>query len=112
MALIGSGGMSHKFWPLDVIPRTRRFRPDDVISPEARAIDERILELWARRRSRRRLDLYPEYRRFHPEGFFGHYLMLVGALGGRACRVPGRQLSDYENAVGTGQVHVWFDVAG
>ena len=38
--------------------------------------------------------------------------MLVGALGGRECRTPGRQLSDYENAVGTGQVHVWFDIAG
>ena len=56
------------------------------------------------------IDLYPEYRRFSPEGFFGHYLMLGGALGGRACHAKGVQLSDYENAVGTAQAHVWFEL--
>jgi hypothetical protein len=40
---------------------------------------------------------------------FGHYLMMVGAIGGRACTAPGRAYSEYENAIGTGQVHVWFD---
>jgi hypothetical protein len=29
-------------------------------------------------------------------------------MGGRACRAPGTRLSAYENAVGTGQVHVLF----
>jgi 3,4-dihydroxyphenylacetate 2,3-dioxygenase len=112
VALIGSGGMSHTFWPMDVILDHASFRPEDVVSPEARAIDERILAHWRDGDHTAVVDLYPEYRRFHPEGFFGHYLMLVGALGGRGCRAPGRQLSEYENAVGTGQVHVWFDVAG
>lgn len=111
VALIGSGGMTHTFWPMDVILDHATFRPDDLISPEARAIDERVLAHWRDGDHAAVLDMYPEYRRFHPEGFFGHYLMLVGALGGRDCRSPGRQLSDYENAVGTGQVHVWFDVA-
>lgn len=111
VALIGSGGMSHTFWPMDVIVDHASFRPEDVISPEARAIDERILFHWRDGDHAAVLDLYPQYRRFRPEGFFGHYLMLVGALGGRDCRAPGRQLSEYENAVGTGQVHVWFDVA-
>jgi 3,4-dihydroxyphenylacetate 2,3-dioxygenase len=56
------------------------------------------------------LELYPEYlKRFHPEGRFAHYLMAVGAIGGAACRTRGEQLSEYENAVGTGQVHVFFD---
>ena len=111
VALIGSGGMSHTFWPMDTILDHATFRPEDVVSPEARAIDERILAHWRDGDHAAVVDLYPEYRRFHPEGFFGHYLMLVGALGGRACRARGRQLSEYENAVGTGQVHVWFDVA-
>jgi 3,4-dihydroxyphenylacetate 2,3-dioxygenase len=111
VALVGSGGMSHTFWPMDTILDHASFRPEDVVSPEARAIDERILAYWRDGDHAAVVDLYPEYRRFHPEGFFGHYLMLVGALGGRACRARGRQLSEYENAVGTGQVHVWFDVA-
>ena len=111
VALIGSGGMSHTFWPMDTILDHASFRPEEVISPEARAFDERIVDLWREGKHAAVLDLYPEYRRFHPEGFFGHYLMLAGALGGRDCRAPGRALSEYENAVGTGQVHVWFDVA-
>ncbi len=111
VALIGSGGMSHTFWPMDTILDHASFRPEDVISPEARAFDERIVDLWREGDHAAVLDLYPEYRRFHPEGFFGHYLMLAGALGGRDCRAPGAQLSEYENAVGTGQIHVWFDVA-
>ena len=58
----------------------------EIVSPEARAIDERILAYWRDGDHAAVVDLYPEYRRFHPEGLFGHYLMLVGALGGRACR--------------------------
>lgn len=111
VALIGSGGMSHTFWPMDTILDHASFRPEEVISPEARAFDERIVDLWREGMHAAVLELYPEYRRFRPEGFFGHYLMLAGALGGRDCRAPGRALSEYENAVGTGQIHVWFDVA-
>jgi 3,4-dihydroxyphenylacetate 2,3-dioxygenase len=35
---------------------------------------------------------------------------MMGALGGKACRARGTQLSEYENAAGTGNVHVWFDL--
>ena len=35
--------------------------------------------------------------------------MAVAAAGGADCTAPGRLYSEYENAVGTGQVHVWFD---
>lgn len=55
------------------------------------------------------LDTMPEFLRFKPEARFGHYLMMIGALGERACTAPGRLYSAYENSVGTGQVHVWFD---
>ena len=40
---------------------------------------------------------------------FGHYLMMVAAIGGRECVAPGVLYSDYENSIGTGQVHVWFE---
>jgi hypothetical protein len=68
------------------------------------------MELWTRGDHAAVLELYPDYlRRFHPEGRFAHYLMALGAIGGADCRVRGEQLSAYENAVGTGQAHVWFD---
>jgi 3,4-dihydroxyphenylacetate 2,3-dioxygenase len=35
--------------------------------------------------------------------------MMAGALGERCCTAPGRQYGEYENSVGTGQAHVWFD---
>jgi hypothetical protein len=43
-------------------------------------------------------------------GGFGHYLLALGAMGGAACTAHGAQLSEYENAVGTGQVHVLFEL--
>ena len=55
------------------------------------------------------IDTMDEYYAAKPEGAFGHYLMMVGALGGRDCKARGRLFSDYENSVGTSQVHVWFD---
>ena len=108
MALLASGGMSHRFWPMDTILQHGGWDPKDVHTPEAVAIDRKILGLWSAGDHAAVIDLYPEYRRFSPEGFFAHYLMLAGALGGRACHAKGIQLSDYENAVGTAQAHVWF----
>jgi hypothetical protein len=35
--------------------------------------------------------------------------MMVAALGGAAVTAPGRAYSAYENSVGTGQMHIWFD---
>jgi 3,4-dihydroxyphenylacetate 2,3-dioxygenase len=110
VALLASGGMSHRFWPMDTILQHGGWDPKDIHSPEAVAIDHRILALWSAGNHEAVIDLYPEYRGFAPEGFFGHYLMLAGALGGRACAAKGIALSDYENAVGTAQAHVWFEL--
>ena len=51
----------------------------------------------------------PDYLPHEPEAGFGHYLATVASVGGDRCRAPGSQFSDYENATGTSQVHVWFD---
>jgi 3,4-dihydroxyphenylacetate 2,3-dioxygenase len=110
VALLAAGGMSHAFWPMDVILEHSSYAPEHVISREARAFDERVLALWADGDHAAVIDGYRNYRRFCPEGHFGHYLMMVGALGGRVCRARGTKMSEYENAVGTGQVHVWFDL--
>jgi hypothetical protein len=35
--------------------------------------------------------------------------MMIGALGEGECTARGRQYGNYENSIGTGQVHIWFD---
>jgi 3,4-dihydroxyphenylacetate 2,3-dioxygenase len=109
VAVLGSGGMSHEFWPLDSIRRHFGYDAEHLISSDARRTDGHILSLWERGEHSAVVELYPEYQRqYHPEGRFAHYLMGLGAMGGASCRVPGVRLSEYENAVGTGQVHVLF----
>ena len=109
VAILGSGGMSHEFWPLEVIRDHFAYDAAHVISRDAWVMDHRILELWKAGDHAAVLELYPEYARKHqPEGRFAHYLIALGAIGGAACRARGVQLSEYENAVGTGQVHVLF----
>ena len=110
VGILASGGMSHKFPPLD---NSRAHTPNaaaHVITSEARAFDENVLTQWTRGDHAGVIDSYPEYERFKPEGRLGHYLIMAGALGGRDWTATGTQLSDYENAFGTGQVHVWFDL--
>lgn len=111
VALLASGGMAHRFWPMDEMLAHGGFDPEQCVSAEAVETDRWILDRWADGDHAAVIDRLPDIARFSPEGYFGHYLMLVGALGGRQCRAPGRTLSAYENAVGTGQVHVWFDLA-
>ena len=109
VAILGSGGMSHTFWPLASIREHFAYDAAHVIDAEARAMDAKILEHWRLGEHAAVLELYPEYASKHrPEGRFGHYLIALGALGGARCTTRGTQLSDYENAVGTGQVHVLF----
>lgn len=109
VVLIASGGMSHRFWSLDELDAHEASDPIHIVTPEARAADEARLEWWQQGDHARVIDHMDEYRQHKPEGMFGHYLIMVGALGGRDCKVVGRRFSDYENATGTGQAHVWFD---
>jgi hypothetical protein len=55
------------------------------------------------------LETMPEFYRFRPEARFGHYLMMIGAVGEGNCTATGRRYGEYENSVGTGQVHYWFN---
>ena len=77
--------------------------------PENAASDKRALELFQQGRHDTVLENWDnEYRRIPWEAFGAHYLQMIGALGGPACRAKGEPLSDYENARGTGNIHVWF----
>lgn len=72
-------------------------------------MDEKVIQLLREGKHADVINLMPEFRKYSPEGRFGHYLMMVGALGGSKCTAPGVQFSEYEASVGTGQVHIWFE---
>ncbi|MBM2614609.1 catechol 1,2-dioxygenase [Actinoplanes sp. LDG1-06] len=107
--LIASGAMSHTFWPLRRLRDHEAAEVEHIFTPEAAAADAERLEWFAAGDHARVLDTMPQFFRFKPEARFGHYLMMIGALGEGDCTAPGRRYGEYENSVGTGQVHVWFD---
>lgn len=107
--VLASGGMSHTFHRLKELGRHEASDPVHIITPEARAADEERIAWMEAGDHARVIDGMDAYHPHNPEGGFGHYLAMAAAIGGRDCTAPGRTLSDYENATGTGQVHVWFD---
>jgi 3,4-dihydroxyphenylacetate 2,3-dioxygenase len=109
VVVLASGGMSHEFWPLRQLRQHESSDPSHIITPEARRADEERLEWFARGDHARVIDTMAGYLRHKPEARFGHYLMMVAAVGGRDCVATGERFSDYENSIGTGQVHVWFE---
>lgn len=109
VVVLASGGMSHTFWPLKQIAKHEASDPVHIITPEARAADEERLEWMKAGDHARIVDTMEDYFHHAPEGDFGHYLMMLGSVGGRKCVARGEMFSDYENATGTGQVHVWFE---
>ena len=107
--LLASGGLSHRFLPFRELRTRESSSIENVISPESAAADQHVLRLLGEGDHAGVLDWLPEYRKFGPEGRFGHYLIMLGALGGARCQAPGELFSEYEASVGTGQVHVWFE---
>ncbi len=109
VVVLASGGMSHTFWRLKQIHKHEASDPVHIITPEARAADELRVD-WMRQGDHQQIvDSMDDYKQYNPEGDFGHYLMMLGAIGGAECTASGELFSDYENATGTGQVHVWFE---
>lgn len=109
IVLLASGSMSHTFYPFKELAQHEAADPAHIFTPEAREADYQRLEWFKQGDHASVLDTMDEYYRYRPEGRFGHYMMMAGALGGRACKAKGRLFSEYENSVGTSQVHVWFD---
>jgi 3,4-dihydroxyphenylacetate 2,3-dioxygenase len=107
--LLASGALSHTFWPLRELRAHEASDPVHIRTPEARAADLERIGWFEAGDHARVLDTMPEFLRVRPEAKFAHYLMMVGALGEHAVTAPGRRYSDYENAIGTGQIHLWFD---
>lgn len=109
VVVLASGGLSHRFWPLKELVHHEASDPSHIITPEARAADEQRLEWMKVGDHRRIVETMDEYMEHGPEADFGHYLIMLGAIGGPDCVAEGEMFSDYENATGTGQVHVWFE---
>jgi 3,4-dihydroxyphenylacetate 2,3-dioxygenase len=107
--LIASGALSHTFWPLRELRSHEASDPSHIFTPQARAADEERIRWFEQGDHARVLETMPEFLNYKPEARFAHYLMMIGALGEDAVIAPGRLYSQYENSIGTGQVHLWFD---
>jgi len=108
--LLASGALSHRMVDLDFQPRHPRWwDPQNISDPQHAVLDRQVIDCWTRGEHAAVIDRYPELRAAAYEGLCGHYLQMVGAMGGRACTARGEQLSEYENAMGTGNVHMWFE---
>ena len=107
--LLASGAMSHTFWPLRELRAHEASDPAHIRSEAARDADYQRIGWLEVGQHAKVIDTMPEYLRVRPEAKFAHYLMMAAALGEGELTAPGRAYSDYENSVGTGQMHIWFD---
>jgi 3,4-dihydroxyphenylacetate 2,3-dioxygenase len=107
--LIASGAFSHTFHTLRTLRQHEAAGEEHIFSEQARLADHRVIDLMLEGNHRAILEGLPEFMKVKPEGRFGHYQMMVAALGGRDCVAKGRLFSAYENGIGTGQAHVMFD---
>ena len=112
VVLLASGALSHKFNNIDWKPNNPRiFHESNVSRPENIESDKGAIELMRQGRHDTVLERWDDEYRSKPwEAFGAHYLQMVGAMGGAACRAKGVPLSAYENARGTGNIHMWFEV--
>ncbi len=109
VALIASGAVSHTFHKLRDLRQHEAAGEEHIFSPEARDWDHRVIDALLEGDHAQVLADLDAFLSVKPEGRFGHYQMMAAALGGPACTAPGRLFSQYENSIGTGQVHIWFD---
>lgn len=107
--LIASGALSHTFWKLRDLRQHEASDPRHIFTPEAYAADMERIAWFKEGDHDRVLATMPEFMKFRPEAMFAHYLMMLGALGEHGVVAPARQYGEYENSIGTGQVHLWFD---
>jgi len=109
VVLIASGALSHTFWPLRELREHEASDPVHIRTPEAYAADLERIAWFAAGDHAQVLKTMPDFMQHRPEGKFAHDLMMIAAMGESAVTAPARQYGDYENSVGTGQVHLWFD---
>ena len=107
--IIATGSMSHTFHKLKELRKHESSDPSHLFSRKAYDMDQERLQWFFDGRHDRVLETMDEFLTVRPEGRFAHYLMMAAALGEQDFAAPGVQYGDYENSIGTSQVHVWFD---
>ena len=107
--LLASGALSHTFWPLRELRNHEAADPKHIFTPEAYAADMERIAMFEAGDHAKVLETMPDFMKYKPEAKFGHYLEMIGAMGEAEVIAPGRVYGEYENSIGTGQVHVWFD---
>ncbi len=107
--IIATGSLSHTFYPLRELRNHEMSDPAHIFSQKAYDMDQERLQWFAEGRHDLVLNSMDEFLTVRPEGKFAHYLMMAAALGEEDFNAPGVRISDYENSMGTSQVHVWFD---
>ncbi len=110
--LLASGALSHKFKNINETPKNPRiYHPDNVSSEYNRKSDYQAIEHLSRGEHAIIIEKFEsEYKKLPWEAWGSHYLQMIGALGGIDCTAIGTPLSEYENAHGTGNIHIWFEV--
>ena len=106
--IVGSGALSHTFHKLRDLRKHEASDPIHIYSPEAYEYDMKVLKWMQEGNHAAILEDFDNFRKFKPEAGFFHYLAMAGALGEERNEAKGQLYSEYENSVGTGQVHVWF----
>jgi len=107
--IIATGSMSHTFHKLKELRKHEASDPSHLFSRKAYDMDQERLQWFFDGRHDRVLETMDDFLTVRPEGRFAHYLMMAAALGEQDFAAPGVQYGDYENSIGTSQVHVWFD---
>lgn len=107
--VIASGALSHTFWKLRELRDHEASDPSHIRTPAAYQADLERMRWFAAGDHARVLDTMDEFLPYRPEAMFAHYLMMAGALGEHDLTAASRQYGEYENSIGTGQVHLWFD---
>jgi aromatic ring-opening dioxygenase catalytic subunit (LigB family) len=106
--ILGSGALSHTFHKLRDLRKHEASDPSHIFTKEAYEYDMQVLEWMKAGDHAAILGDFDTFRKYKPEAGFFHYLAMAGALGEEANTSLGELYSEYENSIGTGQVHVWF----
>ena len=111
VVMLASGALSHAFTKIDAVANSANFYdPANIFSEQNMKLDHEVIYMFGAGRHDQVLDRYPEIQAARYEGWGSHYFQMIGALGGRDCRLRGTPMSEYENARGTGNILIWFDV--
>jgi aromatic ring-opening dioxygenase catalytic subunit (LigB family) len=82
VVLLASGALSHTFHTLRTLRSHEAAGEEHIISERARLADHEVIAAWLRGDHAAVVDNLDTYMAVRPEGHFGHYQIMVAAIGG------------------------------